>query len=243
MRPMAVRTIGALIALAALGYFLMYGYGEAMWATSMPSEDSPFMLAGAVCLLAAAYVGVVLLRVNTAAPRRKLTVVTWLGVLIVVLAPLTPFPVGCNLQTWFNPHPNISYGCSASPIGTWSTVWPNVLLLDIGLVFASIGLASAKPDRSPVVGAGMGLIMGALVLIAFGSSSGGITMCPANGCLPPTSAQWWSLYWPNVLARIIGAGQIVVGSAACLIALHRQRAALSLAVTTPVSESPPVEAR
>jgi hypothetical protein len=225
-----------LVAFAALGTFLMYGMGSAMLASSMPSEDSPFMLAGAVCLLAAAYSGVVLVRVRDAASWKKLTLVTSLGMVITVVAIFTPFPVGCNLQTWFNPHPNISSGCAADPIGTWSTIWPNVLLLEIGLVFASIGLASAKPDRSPVVGAGMGLIMGGLVLIAFGSSFSYMTMCPEGGCRPLTSGQWWSLFWPNVLAQIVGASQIVIGSVACCIAVLRQRAALSSAVKIPVSE-------
>jgi hypothetical protein len=226
----------ALVVFAALGTFLMYGVAGSML-LSMPSEDSPFVLAGAICLLAAAYSGVVLLRVNNATSWKKLTVVTSLGILITVLAPLIPFPVGCNLQTWFNSTPNISHGCPADPFGTWSTVWPNILLLDIGLVFASIGFASAKPDRSPVVGTGMGLIMGGLVLIAFGSSSGYITMCPMNGCPPLTSAEWWSLYWPNILAQAIGAGQIIVGSMACFIALRRQRAITSAAVTIPISIS------
>jgi hypothetical protein len=116
------------------------------------------------------------------------------------------------------------------------------VLLDIGLVFASIGLASAKPDRSPIVGAGMGLLMGGLVLIAFGSSFTYMTNCPENGCLPLTSAQWWSLYWPNVLAKIIGAGQMVVGGTACFIALRRQRVG-SPAVTIPISKRPPAEAQ
>jgi len=89
----------------------------------------------------------------------------------------------------------------------------------------------------------MGLIMGGLVLIAFGSSFGYMTTCPAFGCPPLTSAQWWSLFWPNVLAKIIGASQIVVGSVACFIALRRQRAALSLSVTTPISEGAPAEAQ
>jgi hypothetical protein len=243
MRPMALMAMGALIAFTALRTFLMYGVAGSILLTMPDENSSPFMLAGAVCLLVAAYSGVILLRVNNGGSWKKLTVVTWLGILITVLALLTPFPVGCNLQTWFNPTPNISHGCPASPIGTWSTIWPNVLLLDIGLVFASIGLASAKPDRSPVVGAGMGLIMGGLVLIAFGYASGYITMCPENGCLPPTSAQWWSLYWPNALAKIIGAGQIVVGSAACFVVLRRQGTALSPATAIPISEGPPAEAQ
>lgn len=239
---MAVKTVGALIAFAALGTFLMWGVGEGMLADSMPSFFSPFMLAGAICLLAAAYFGVVLLKVRDAVSWKKLTVVTSVGVFVTVLAPFIPFPVGCNLQTWFN-HTNVSHGCSASPIGTWSTVWPNVLLLDIGLVFASIGLASAKPNRSPAVGAGMGLMVGGLILIAFGSSFSYMTMCPANGCPPLTSAEWWSMFWPNVLAKIVGAGQTVAGTAACFIALRTQRAALPQAVTTPISARPAAEAR
>jgi len=241
-RKGALVALFALVALAALGCFLMYVVGEAMLADSVPSFFSPFMLAGAICLLAAAYSGVVLLKVNDARPWKKLTMVTSLGILITVLAPFIPFPVGCNLQTWFN-HTNVSHGCPASPIGAWSTIWPNVLLLDIGLAFASMGLASAKPERSPVVGAGMGLMMGGFVLIAFGSSFSYMTMCPANGCPPLTSAGWWSLFWPNILAKIIGAGQIFVGSMACFIALHRQRAALSPAFTIPVSGGPTAAAR
>lgn len=242
LRRRALVALVALVAFAALGTFLMYGVAGSML-LSMPDENSsPFMLAGAVCLLAAAYSGVVLLRVKGAVPWKKLTAVTSLGILITVLAPLIPFPVGCNLQTWFNPT-NVSHGCPASPVGTWSTVWPNVLLLDVGLLFASIGLASAKPDRSPVVGAGVGLIMGGLVLIAFGHSSGYLTMCPENGCAPLTSAEWWSMNWPNVLAQIVGASQVVVGSVACFIALRRQRAASSPAVAIPISEGPPAEAQ
>lgn len=200
----------------------MYGVAGSML-MSMPSEnDSPFMLAGAVCLLAASYSGVVLLKVNNSASSRKRTVVTRLGVVGILLAPFIPFPVGCNLQLLPYNLTNVSFGCPASPIGTWSTIWPNVLLLDLGLVFASIGLASRKPDRSPVVGAGMGLITGGLLFIAFGYSSGYLTTCPPYGCLPLTSAEWWSLFWPNVLAKIIGTGQIAAGITACFVTLHRQ---------------------
>lgn len=233
----------ALVAFAALGYFLMYGVDDGILGTMPDENSSPFMLAGAVCLLAAAYSGVVLLKVNNAGSWKKLPLVTSLGVVVMVLAPLTPFPVGCNMQTWFNPHPNISSGCPADPMGTWSTIWPNVLLLELGLVFASIGLALAKPERSPLVGAGMGLIMGGLVLIAFGSSFDYMTMCPEGGCPPLTSTGWWSLFWPNVLAKIIGASQMAVGTTACIIALRRQRVFLSPAVTIPVSEVSPAEAR
>jgi len=229
----ALVAAAALIAFAAFGTFLMYGVAGSML-LSMPSEVSPFMLAGAVCLLVAAYSGVARLRVNDAVSWKKSPVMTSLGILITVLAPFIPFPVGCNLQTWFN-LTNVSHGCPASPSGTWSTVWPNVLFLDVGLAFASIGLASGKPDQSPVVGAGMGLIMGGLVLIAFGYSSGYITMCPANGCPPLTSEEWWSLFWPNVLAKIIGAGLIVVGTVTCIIAVRRPRVALSKASSIPVS--------
>lgn len=228
----------ALPALAALGTFLMYGVAGSLVLDSVPSDVSPFMLAGAMCLLAAAYSGVVLLRVNKVGPLKKLTVVTRLAIVVILLAPFPPFPpfpVGCNLQTWFN-HTNVSHGCPASPVGTWSTIWPNVMLLDLGLVFASIGLASAKPDRSPVVGAGMGLMMGGLILFALGHSSGYITTCTPNGCLPLTSAEWWSMSWPNVLAEIIGPSQIVVGIIACFIAVRRQNVTSSPVLTIPISE-------
>src|SRR2546427_8572687 len=116
MRPTAVMAMGAFIALAALGTFLMYAVGGGMQPASIPSALSPIMLAGAICLLGAAYSGVILLRVNNGGSRKKLTAVTSLGILITVLAIFTPFPVGCNLQTLFN-HTNVSQGCPASPFG------------------------------------------------------------------------------------------------------------------------------
>jgi hypothetical protein len=240
-RKGALVALVALVALGALGTFLMYAVGASLLGGGFPSLFAPFMLAGAFCLVGASYYGIVLVRVDEATSWKKLRMVTWLGILFTIVAVFFPFPVGCNLQSWYNTS-NISHGCPADPVGTWSSAWPNVLLLEIGLVFASVGLASAKPDRSKVVGVGMGLIMGGLVLIALGSSFSYMTSCPANGCPPLTSAGWWSLFWPNVLAEAIGAGQIGVGSAACLITLLRQRVALS-PVVTPVSGGPPAEAQ
>jgi hypothetical protein len=238
MQFRALVALTAMIVFAFFGTFLMHGVGGSwLILQSIPSEDSPFILAGAVCLLAAAYAGVVLLRVNSAGSWKKLTIVTSLGIAIVVLSPFIPFPVGCNLDTWFNPT-NVHHGCPAAPIGTWSTIWPNVLSLDLGLVFASIGLGSAKPDRSPVVGAGMGLIMRGLVLIAFGSSFSYMTMCPLNGCPPLTSAQWRSLFWPDVLAGVVGAGQVVAGIVACIIVRLRRKAARSVVATVAIPEMP-----
>jgi hypothetical protein len=222
-----------LIAFSTFGTFLMLGAGEGISVDMLPSLSSAFMLAGAICLLGAAYSGVVFLRVSNVRSWNRLTIVTSLGIVIVVLAPFIPFPISCNLQTWYNPT-NVSHGCPANPWGTWSTVWPNVLLLDLGLVFASIGLASAKPDRSPLAGAGMGLAMGGLALIAFGYSFiFYLMMCPEGGCPPLTSAQWWSFFWPNVLAKIIGASQVVVGAAVCFIGVRRGAPALSEPVTIP----------
>jgi hypothetical protein len=213
----------------------MLGAGGGISVDMLPSLSSAFMLAGAVSLLGAAYSGIILLRVNGVKSWKRLTTVMSLGLVIVVLAPFIPFPISCNLQTWYNPT-NVSHGCPADPWGTWSTVWPNVLLFDLGLAFASIGLASAKPDRSPLVGAGMGLAMGGLALIAFGYSfTLYFTSCPANGCPPLTSAQWWSFFWPNVLAKIIGASQVVVGTATCFIAALRETPALSEPVNIPVA--------
>jgi len=213
----------ALPSLAALGTFLIYGLGIGPPSLSLPSVGSPFMLAGEFCLLGAAYSGTLLLKVGNRGSWKKLPIVTSLGIVIMVLAPFIPFPVSCNLQTWFSPHPNISSGCPANPMGSWSTIWPNVFLLEAGILFASIGLASAKPERSLLVGAGLGLMMGGFALIAFGSSFTYMTMCPEGGCPPLTSAQWWSLFWPDVTAKIIGASQVVVGAMTCSFAFLRGR--------------------
>jgi hypothetical protein len=235
MMRRGIALVGLMVLAALFGTFLMLGAGEGISVDMLPSLSSAFMLAGASCLLGGAYSGVVLLRVSDAGSWNKLTTVKSLGILFVVLAPFIPFPISCNLQTWYNPT-NVSHGCPADPWGTWSTVWPNVLLLEVGLLFASIGLASAKPDRSPLVGSGMGLAMGGLALIAFEYSFVFyMTSCAANGCLPLTSAQWWSFFWPNVLAKIIGASQVVVGAAVCFIGARRGTPALSEPATIPVA--------
>lgn len=191
-------TLVASTVLATLGTFLMYGVGQALLPASMPSTFSPFMSAGAICLLAAAYAGVLLVTVNDRGSRKGLGLLASPGLALVLLAPFLPFPVGCNVWS----------GCPMSPYGTWSTVWPNMLVLSSGLVLASVGFAAMMPQRSPAVGAGTGMIMSGLALVAFGYSFGYMTSCAANGCLPLTTADWWSLYWPNVLA--ISSGWILI---------------------------------
>jgi hypothetical protein len=233
----------AVIALVAVGVFLLYavGSGTGFVPISLPSTWSPFMLAGALCLLAAAYAGVLLVRTTGGQSRRSHSSVIWLGIAMVLLAPFLPFPVGCNLQTVFNTS-HASLGCPASPYGSWSTVWPNVLILDLGLILTGLCLAERRSDGSPLAGLGMGSIMSGIVLIAFGSSFSGITACTAIGCGTLTGGAWWSLFWPNVLAESLGAILIVVGCVTVFLAWHRsvsaKPAALSRASETASSLKP-----
>jgi hypothetical protein len=222
----------ALIALVGVGAFLLHGVGIGLLPASMPSLWSPFMLAGALCLLAAAYAGVLLVRTTGDQSRRSYGSLIWPGIALVVLAPFLPFPVGCNLQTVFNTS-LVSHGCPASPYGSWSTVWPNVLILDLGLILTGLCLAERRSDGSPLAGLGMGLIMSGIVLIAFGSSFSYIMFCPANGCAPLTGGAWWSLFWPNVVAESLGAILIVVGCAAVFVAWHRSLSANQRRLTAP----------
>lgn len=210
----------AVIALVVVGAFLLYAVGMALLPASMPSFWSPFMLAGALCLLAAAYAGVRLVRTTGSQSRKSRGSLIWLGIAMVLLAPFLPFPVGCNLQMVFNTS-HVSHGCPASPFGSWSTVWPNVLILDLGLILSGIGLAERRSDGAPLAGLGMGSIMNGIVFIAFGSSFSYVTTCPADGCAPLTGGAWWSLFWPNVVAESLGAILIVFGYAAVFLAWHR----------------------
>ena len=222
----------AVIALVAVGAFLLHGFGIALLPASIPSIWSPFMLAGALCLLAAAYAGVLLVRTTRGQSRRSPRALIWPGIAMVLLSPFLPFPVGCNLQTVFNTS-LVSHGCPASPYGSWSTVWPNVLVLDLGLILTGLCLAERRSDGSPLAGLGMGSMMSGIVLIAFGSSFSYIMFCPANGCAPLTGGAWWSLFWPNVVAESLGAILIVVGCAAVFVAWHRSLSANPQRLTVP----------
>lgn len=124
------------------------------------------------------------------------------GVSLLLVASFVPFPVGCN-----------SVGqCPANPQGTWSTVWPNAFSMCLGAVFLTSGYGRLRSPTAMVTGLGVGLVIGGLFLLVSGISIGYVTSCPANGCLPLTGSQWWSLFWPDVIAEAIGAVMIVSGS-------------------------------
>jgi hypothetical protein len=206
----------AFVALFVLGAFLLRVVAGSL--TSVPSLFSYlFMSVGALCLLSAEYVGTVSLKV-TPSPARvhpertglTPTRLTAVGVAMALLGPFVFLPIGCNTGQ-----------CTMDPTGTWSTIWPNVLVLELGLVLAGLGMAERRPERLRLAGLGFGLIVGGVALLILGSVYSLFTFCPVNGCPPLTGSAWWSVFWPNVVAQSLGAVLVAAGSAAVLIAARQ----------------------
>jgi hypothetical protein len=124
-----------------------------------------------------------------------------LGVVLALVALFVIFPVGCNT----------SVGCSMSPGGTWSTIWPNILTLNLGFVLAGWGWDVSRSRKLSLPGLGVGMIPGGMALLMLGLRTGYTTFCPAFGCAPLTASGWWSLFWPNVIADSLGVLLIAVG--------------------------------
>ena len=125
-----------------------------------------------------------------------------IGFILALSALFIPFPVGCNFAS----------GCVMSPEGAWSTIWPNILTLNVGFVLVSWGWGVRRSGRLSLPGLGMGMILGGIVLLILGLRISYTTMCPTNGCLPLTASGWWSLFWPDVIAGSLGFLLIVAGS-------------------------------
>ena len=124
------------------------------------------------------------------------------GVILALSAQFIVFPVGCNIGT----------SCPASPGGVWSTIWPNVLTLNLGFVLVGWGFGASRSGRLSLPGLGIGWILGGIVLLMLGLLIGYSTWCPASGCPPLTSGGWWSLFWPDVIADSLGVLLIIGGS-------------------------------
>jgi hypothetical protein len=124
------------------------------------------------------------------------------GFVLALSAFFIPFPVGCN----FAP------SCSMSPEGAWSTIWPNVLILNLGFVLVSWGWGVSRSRRLSLPGLGIGMILGGIVLLILGLRISYTTMCGGNGCPPLTASGWCSLFWPDVIAGSLGFLLITAGS-------------------------------
>ena len=135
-----------------------------------------------------------------------------LGASLVVSSFFVVFPVGCNIAS----------ACPASPFGWWSTFWPNVLTFVVGMMVAAWGLAVARSMRLPLQTLGAALVIDGTVLITLGYSVGYETWCPANGCPPLTAGGWWSLFWPDVIAGVLGVVLIAAGFTLILVSRRRK---------------------
>jgi hypothetical protein len=127
----------------------------------------------------------------------------FLGLWLALAAQFIPFPVGCNLAS----------SCPADPEGAWSTMWPNALSTCVGVVLVTAEYGRLRSRDAALRGLGMGLIVSGIFLLVWGLSIGYVTSCPANGCPPLTASQWWSLFWPDVIAEMLGIACIAAGSA------------------------------
>jgi len=206
----------AVLALAVVGafFFFLSGLG---YSSGFPSEGLLLSFIAALsilCLLGAAVVALRSFRTpedDSQASQMTLAAV-YLGFFLAFAALFIPFPVGCNLDAWPYNLTNVSHGCPASPEGVWSTIWPNALATCVGVLLVTAGYGKLRSRNAVLPGLGMGLIVSGFALLVWGLSIGYSTMCPANGCPPLTGSQWWSLFWPDVVADILGVVCMATGS-------------------------------
>jgi hypothetical protein len=136
-----------------------------------------------------------------------------LGFILAFASQFIPFPVGCNLDAWPYNLTNVFHGCPASPEGVWSTIWPNALSTCVGVVLVTTEYGKLRSRDAVLPGLGVGFMVSGFLLLIQGLTIGYFTSCPANGCLPLTAGQWWSLFWPDVVADTMGTALILAGSA------------------------------
>ena len=215
MRPVnPIRAIASL-SLAFVGSFFYFisssGYSPGF--SHLGVGASLIAAFSTLCLLGAAAMALVSIKVpigEVRAPEMAYVAVL-LGLFLAFASQFIPFPAGCNLDAWPYNLANVSDGCPASPEGVWSTIWPNTLTTCIGVVLATTGYGKARQGNTSLPGLGLGLMISSFVLLVLGQSIGYTTFCPANGCAPLTASQWWALFWPNVIADVLGATLIVAG--------------------------------
>jgi hypothetical protein len=212
----------ACIVLAAAGVFILYLYALVYSGGGglPPLPVTAIADLGVLCLLIASRM-VLTSYVDAGSPvpgPRRGNRASLLGIVLTLSALFIIFPVGCN----------ISNGCSMSPEGTWSTIWPNTLMLILGFVLAAWGWGASRSRRLSLPSLGIGMIPGGLVVLMLALRTGYTTFCPANGCLPLTAREWWSLYLPNVIAGSLGVLLIAIGSLLVLLRWPRIGQAASL---------------
>ncbi len=208
------------IGLAGLGasFFFLSRGGYPLGFPRMGSGLSPIAALSLLSLLGA--IGIGITTVNRHGERSSRSPWAYAaisaGVVLTIAAEFVSFPVGCNL----------AQSCPGSPVGTWSTVWPNALTTCIGIVVFSWGSGISKSRNGAVPGVGLGLIISGFVLVVSGLSIGYSPFCPINGCAPLTSTQWWSLFWPDVIAEVLGVALMVAGTGVEFLQWLRMRSAL-----------------
>ncbi len=206
----------AFVALVAGGVFLFLPYaGWYRQGTGFPPPIWISLIAasGILCLLIAS--GVVLtsykdadhpvretgpVQAESNGPRVAIVAAAF-GFVLALSAPFIVFPVGCNTAP-----------CYMNPQGAWSTIWPNVLTLDLGFVLVAWGWGASRSRRLSLPGLGIGWVLGGIALLMLGLLIGYSTGCPVNGCPPLTTSEWWSLFWPDVIADSLGVLLVFVGS-------------------------------
>ena len=208
--PFPVNLIRALavLALAVVGAFFFFVSGLG-YSPGFPSESILLSFIAALsilCLIGAAAVALSSFRTpdeDSHASQMTLAAV-YLGLFLAFAALFIPFPVGCNLDAWPYNLTNVFHGCPADPEGWWSTMWPNALSTCMGVLLVTTGYGKLRSRNAVLPGLGMGLIVSGFALLVWGLSIGYFTSCPANGCPPLTGSQWWSLFWPDMVADILG---------------------------------------
>ena len=192
-------------ALAVIGGFLVYigALGQGFGFPSISPGAAILTTAGVISMMGASFYAVGLYQRGPPGPKDPAAYygAVVLGFILILAGQFLSYPVGCNLAG----------SCPASPEGTWSTIWPNVTLTFIGIVLGTWGFGKARSSASELPGLGLGMAVGGFLLLVSGQSMGYMTMCPSGGCPPLTAGQWWSLFWPDVVAEALGATCIIVG--------------------------------
>lgn len=204
------------MALAVVGAFFFF-VSSLGYSPGFPSESILLSFIAALSILCLVGAAMTALRSygtpdGSARASQMTLAAIYLGLLLALVAPFIPFPVGCNLDAWPYNLTHVFHGCPADPEGWWSTMWPNALSACIGALLATTGYGRLRSRDAVLPGLGMGLIVGGFTLLAWGLSVGYFTSCPANGCPPLTGSQWWSLFWPDVVADILGTVCMAAGS-------------------------------
>lgn len=226
-RPVNLFRALASLALAIVGgvFFFLSSFGYTQGFSHLGVGPSLIASFSILCLLGAAVIaiGSINMTIEEARGPGMKYVVVYLGLFLAFASQFIPFPVGCNLDAWPYNLTNVFHGCPASPDGVWSTIWPNALTTCVGVLLVTMAYRKTGPRKISLPGLGLGMMISGFVLLVLGLSIGYTTSCPANGCAPLTASQWWSLFWPDVIADVLGTALLISGLM-ILIASWRSRA-------------------